>query len=416
MSIETTSVQSQSCISQYHNWLWDKNRWTGTQIFLLIPSLLLFYPILGLASLAGRACRSKDETTQKVDNVASPLLGTSDQYLAKPLFVTPDLGALKSARESGKALREVIDKLRWGKGEGWQQEAMKLIIAARLSNPHEEQQRLIGTGIIDESYGLNGVGIEVAILMAQALEIQNVFGDTHYVFLHGQPSTCAYLSYLLKEAAKRQNPESDFSQFEVLRTLKKREGSIEEYSTSSSMVGDTSPKAREQLLSVDASFFSGESYESALHFVKQNARSGRILEPVALGALKSAFPKATDEQLRACVREVQNNMPQNSPCGNLFVACIPKEQVPKEQASKVLYRSHPYGFPCRCFKKDPIDNLQKGEGIKCGSPRRTPQYRLFMPEVRPGENQHIYMLTPQGESNRKRLEASTSAAVDKHLL
>lgn len=411
MSTEITSVQSQCCVSRYHNWVWDENRYALTKLFL---SLITFpiYIVLGflsLPSLAGRACCSKDATAQKVEDVTKPLLGTSDRRSDE--LAKPDPRALELARESGEALLKQIEELRSGNEEGWQQEAMNLIIKARLSNPHEELQRLIGAGIINKSYRVDGSGIEVAVLMAQALEIKNVFGDTHYVFLHGQPSSCAYLPYLLKEVAKRQNTESDFTQFEVLRPLTKQEGTIQDYSESNGFLPiDLSPKACEQLLSVDASLFSGETYESALHFVTQNTHSRRELESVAVEALHSAFPKATDEQLKACVREVRQNMPKESPCGNLFVACIPKNQ-----ASTVFYRSHPYGLPCKCKcfeKEDPIKALQQGKRIKCGNPQRTPQYRLFMPEIQPGKNQHIYMLTPQGESNRQSLEKSTSRAVD----
>jgi len=399
MSAIELGSKSPCLFSKYHAWLWDEKRYLITNIFLAVITLFpLSYAITGILSLLGRVCCcccSADDEGQ------------------------PSSLAQQIEKVSGIQLRLQIEALKEGNQDGWQEAAIDLIRKQRREDPDQELQRLREAGILtpEIEQKMNDASPAAKVLFAQALEIQSVFGDTHYVFLHGQPTHCIFLPHLLKELEKRKGGQ-DLRQFKVLRPLAlqdpqalglEQDQGIDKYKNSNDAHLDIREPGVTELLSVDASPLNRGKKESAFDFVQNNPRSRRNVSKLAREAIREAFPKASEQSIINGVAAMEASVPAEQPCGNLFVICIPKNQI-----DKTAYRSHNYGVRCRCeHETDPLDDLQAGRRRQCLlNQSRIPQYRLYMPEVRPGTGQHSYLLTPMAKAHRKAVKQTIRSQLD----
>ncbi len=387
------TIKPPSFLSQYHNDIVCKVPTLPLKLFVGVVTFWI-YALLGVGYLAGclkdrvSLCFS-DGSCEKTADLCEALLGTAKN---KPL--------------SGRELHAKIEELRAQNQDGWQDEAIELIHQSRNKDPDAELLRLRAVGILNPAtepaltkkakYNKHAL-----IVLAQALEMQSVYKDTHYVFFHGQPSNCTYLPRLLKALEKAKNPDADLSRFEMLRPFAGSAKGFTDYSENSGqlMLGlDATKEGSQDLLSVNASF-DITPYESATHFLVENKPSRRKIDTSTLAAMKEAYPKASDAQLMSCLEKIKSANPQNAPCGNLFLVC-----VPKDQPQPVFYRSEPYGLP---FKgdgtQDPVLKAQS-ERVLLGGDRviAAPQYRIYMPGLRPEKGHQVHCLSAEAPSDLDR--------------
>lgn len=208
---------------------------------------------------------------------------------------------------SGVALKASIESLKQSNPSGWRDEAVRLIRHSRRHSILGEIDRLRGAEVLTplqealfdsaqsklfKQDGFPGVaanlsylsfGVDAAkAIYAQAIEYKNIYRDTHHVFLHAQSTPWITISYLVKELQRKNHPEINMHHFKPLRApcstrppgITERifqgiyhDAGIEKYRDRSLQfftLSDTDPKVGEDLLSVDASFFSTTPYH--LHF------------------------------------------------------------------------------------------------------------------------------------------------------
>lgn len=363
----------------------------------------------------------------------------------------------RNAFQEGKDLKQEIDRLRASGDSNWQEKALVLIRLARKDNPAEELSRLRGAGVLDSrtekklEYAQEKVIIEpltpfsvyyhgrphVKKLYGQALEIKKLYQDTFDVFIHAQASPWLPINYLVKELWRTRRPQDNLHQFKPLRAPCSTASpgfteatyrvvntinplgakGIEKYKDrwfQLFTLSDSDPKVREELLSVDAFFYNNSRFESALHFLTNNANildDPKKIEDIAEKTIRHFEPSIPEAKLRRLANKVTKTIkPANHPCGNLFVFC-----VPKEESQKVQYRAHPFGLACDCHPKEEeraiLDKLQNGvfdTSTKCTSfifKTTTPQYRLYLPEVQP-ETEKVFLLTSLTSEKRHEMKES----------
>lgn len=271
---------------------------------------------------------------------------------------------------------------------------------------------------------------QVKMLLGRALEIKNLYQNTHYIFSHAQATKYFVPVCLIKELVKVFFPERNvqFSQF--LRVPQLRTTEVKDFksilvdASINSVINDHQTEVREKLLSVDAHLFNTEECESALNFL---CRNYSVLDNYATG-FKDLFsfifshfftkriPKTEFHEL--CNRAVNIAYRVRGVCGNLFMICIPKKLV-EDPDKTIVYRAHPFGRPCDCHPENEdieiIKQLQQGNlnlNYLCrGSV--VPQFRLLAAALTPENEVYSFGLTPFTKAEKKMLKADiTKLAAD----
>lgn len=314
---------------------------------------------------------------------------------------------------------------------------VKSVCKARIQDPSTELQRLADHGLIDQAtaqrvrkhlhrYGpVQGKKLEA--LLGRALGIQNLYRESHDVFVHAQASGWRSYSDLIKELMKLRHPEKDFHQFQFLRLPKEDTPyGIGQYSQSYQTC-DNSPKTANDLISADSYLFNDEPLESALCFLNSNSscnfESDVAIQHFSKEVLSSLYPKMTSEALEAYAQRITNiHSSKTETTGNLFVFCIPKKV-----SDQVQYRSHAFGVPCKQCHPDRsdreiLDELQQGilnnnndcayfnnhQGI------HAPQARIFTPALTKENGIEVYLLVADKDKRKAEKELVRELAREIH--
>lgn len=329
--------------------------------------------------------------------------------------------------------------------EGWEKAALKLIKHGRHIDPSQELSRLRRLNVLTSTReskldnALNNVILtkpnydkqRTKMLMAQALEIKDIYKKTHHVFLHAQATKWVIFSHIVKECMRRFEPEVDLEQYKFLRTptdttdlgfLKsifsflfgksKPHETVQKFLDSKyTPVNDSNTEDRDNLLSVDGYFYNYHKWESSLFFLINNDNifnNANVIEDFAKKVFKHFCPKLKDKaRIDSYAKEISQAAFKKAACGNLFVICLPKEK-----SHEIQYRAHPYGPPCTChpkWKAATILNALQDENFnytnKCKSIPAVPQYRLYTPKLSPGDGKAVYLLTPFTKAQRREIKA-----------
>ena len=292
-------------------------------------------------------------------------------------------------------LKEQMDALTQNKPIGWQEQSAILLDKARQESPTLELQRLRDWGIIEEnidarlesmearflSPGLDRVSAKAMI--GRLLEIQRLYGDTHWVSIHAQSAESTVIPDLITALIKRSSAAKDLHPVKYLRIPQNKGEApdIEIYKQSST--DDHDLKTREDLISADIYPYNITPGESAFYFMSANRSVMRACSDIALPIIKKFYPSLSLLQQTGFAKRIVRPINRIGPdLGNLFVFCIPKEN-----SAKVLYRAHPFGKPCDCHPSQEthriLDQLQKGkldQSTLCRN-GHLPQLRLFAPEL-----------------------------------
>lgn len=375
----------------------------------------------------------------KVCAVALRLLTAISAPVAYPILLTIDyLQEVWPFATDGNADNILHKQVTWLKTHtppSWKTCAWKLIRKGRHASPSRELQRLRTMGILNTKredkleQALDTVKVhqpgadkrlQAKMLIAQALEIKELYGRTHHVFIHAQAAKWVIFSHLIKEFTRLFQPEKDIHQYKFLRApcdtvdfgflesfwnlFFDRPKTVQEYLQSKWLpVNDSDSKERELLLSVDGYFYNHQSYESSLYFLINNDNifnNSTAIENFSKKVIQHFCPTIRDsEVLEKYAKKITQAAFKKAECGNLFVICLPKKE-----SKNIQYRAHPFGQPCQCHDATEankiLSKLQENEildpSTKCNGwfTPSIPQFRLYAPQLGPGDGKAIFLLTP----------------------
>ncbi len=328
-------------------------------------------------------------------------------------------------RFSGITLRSRIDAIR---GQpGWQDAAARMARKSRYDDPVAEVDRLRGAGILnaeveprlDEAIGGGDNSIQVKAMMAQAMELREIYKDTHDLLIHAQKTTWVAFVHFVKELFKINHPEVDVHNFKFLRTPSDTEMTVDEWLKQLWIVFDDRDVTRKDVISADAFFYKTREYEASLWFLKQNTscfKRDEAIRNAAKEAIQYFYPNIPEKTANYFSRKVLKTFSEASPCGNLFAIFLPKETSFRSQ-----YRAHPYGHVCTCHPKQEsaeiIEKLNSGQAdqtTNCSGLRAItlagivpiPQFRILKHAIKPERGQKIFLQTPVAKAIRKAHKAT----------
>lgn len=342
-------------------------------------------------------------------------------------------------------LKKQLAWLKTQQPEGWEKASLKLIKHGRHTDPSMELKRLRRLNVLTSTREskLDGALSRVSItslspdrqrtkmLIAQALEIKEIYKKTHHVFLHAQATKWVIFSHIVKECMRRFEPEVDLEQYKFLRAptdttdlgflksifsfifgKKKPYETVQRFLDSKYLpVNDSNTEDRDNLLSVDGYFYNYHKWESSLFFLINNDNifnNATVIQDFAKKVFKHFCPKLKDKaRIDSYAKEISQAAFKKAACGNLFVICLPKEK-----SHEIQYRAHPFGPPCTChpkWKAASILNALQEENFnytnKCKTMPAVPQYRLYAPKLTPGDGKAVYLLTPFTKAQRQEIKA-----------
>jgi hypothetical protein len=295
------------------------------------------------------------------------------------------------AYKQGQVLKTQIDALKCGNAPDWQEKAIRLIRSVRFDDPKLEFGRLIGAGAIDIPTldkmrkavppSTTNASLQIRCMLGQALEIQQIYQDTHYVLTHGQ-DRCGYLlSLIYKKDAKLAGKNLKYFKYLRPHTIHETPKPLTKYAAD---VDDHDLTTKKDLLACSTNPFCNKSYESALSFFSKSTNMSNfealVLEHTGQEAHFTPNP---------CDRP-----------GNLYVICIPKDKFPR-----IGYLSYPRGIPCKCSKNihETLQEAQKGlKTLECEEVWGS-QARLSLSNLTP--DCRIFALTPFTKSERKTMKS-----------
>lgn len=267
----------------------------------------------------------------------------------------------------------------------------------------------------------------VETLVGQAIEIKSLYEETHFVFIHGQSTQFTTLLYLIKEMDAKKNgkdPKNKF--FKYLRKPRTLDSEVlDPLINYAKDGGDHHLGVREIMLSADLYFQNQSSAESAASFYSQNVS---MLQYYHLRRLAAALFVSDTTQYESRIYEkhkvgiiietMSEIIKQNSLCGSIVMILIPKNYLKNAvDAESIVYRSHPFGVPCKCHGKElHLDIMQKLQNnildntTQCK--RGVPQYRLIIPSLTPESGTLIFALTPFTKPNRKKIKDKIKQILD----
>lgn len=386
----------------------------------------------------------------KVREVALRLLMAVGSPVVYPLLLAIDYvqDAWTSAtqHDPDNILQKQVAWLKTHAPRGWKQCAWKLIRKGRHANPQRELQRLRTMGVLNAKregkleQALNDVTVrqpgfdkrlQAKMLMTQALEIKELYGRTHHVFIHAQAAKWVIFSHLIKEFTRAFQPEKDIHQYKFLRApcdtvdfgflesfwnlFFDRPKTVQDYLSSKWLpVNDSDSKERELLLSADGYFYNHQTYESSLYFLINNDNifsNGAAIENFSKKVIQHFCPTMRDDDvLQKYAKQITQAAFKKAECGNLFVICLPKKE-----SKDIQYRAHPFGRPCACHEaveaSKILNKLQDEEVLdpstKCNAwfMPNIPQFRLYTPQLGPGDGKAIFLLTPFSKSERQAIKS-----------
>lgn len=354
-------------------------------------------------------------------------------------------------------LQKKVTWLKTNQPHGWRKAAWKLIKMGRYESPARELKRLKTVGVLTTSRekklndALNNVKIttlktdkqRAKMLMAQALEIKDLYRQTHHVFIHAQAAKWVIFSHLIKAFMRKFHPEKDLHHYKFLRapcdTLdlgfldscwnfffgpSEKPKTVKDYVNSKLWINDDDPKVREMLISADGFFYNHQAYESSLFFLINNDNifnNATAIENFSKKVIKHFCPNLNDDTaLHSYAQKIMKAAFKKAACGNLFVICLPKEV-----SHQVQYRSHPFGSVCKCHSEKTahyvLKKLQEDEVLdstsKCGPGYLPiPQFRLYAPQLTPGDGKAIHLLTPFTKHERKEIKEPIKKVVEEVYL
>lgn len=143
-----------------------------------------------------------------------------------------------------------------------------------------------------------------------------------------------------------------------------------------------------------------------------------MIQEVAKNTILHYYPNLSEEEANNFAKKVFALIKYERPlCSNLFTICIPKNKDPAP-----YYRSHSFGWTCTCHSSEnnekiliDLGNDLLDESNLCNSPlfnNKPPQYRLFLPEIRPQEDNHIFLSTPFSKLERKFIKSEMKTIVN----
>lgn len=328
-------------------------------------------------------------------------------------------------------LKEELNALAQNKPIGWQEKSAKLLRKARQGPGTLELQRLLDWGVIDQSierrlermvHGYYDSGSEDLLkrlsskaMIGRALEMQKLYKDTHWVFIHAQSSPWIVIGDLIKESIKCCHPEKNLHQFKYLRMPKDESvaGDISIYKQSSTYDHDT--QTRQDLISADGYLYNTTHAESAFSFMNRNTNMTPADSAVALSIIQRFYPSLNPIQQQEFAERIIT--PIRKPrlaIANLFVLCIPKDK-----SAKIEYRSHPFGKICDCHpliaSDQLLDRLQNGDLAKCKN-GSTPQYRIYTPELHKQEGVKSFLISPDVKYRKEQKQSIKSIVQEMALL
>ncbi len=307
---------------------------------------------------------------------------------------------LELAFKKGVALKEQIEQLRQSKEPDWQEKAMQMIRQSRFEEPILEKQRLKGAGVIktaeDEEKIIQAFQTSASLdtekaesMLAQALEMKQIFEETHYVFTHGQTHSGYFLSLVYKAEAKLAGKMTKHFKLVRPHSILEEHESIDKY-VKGGYFFDHDLSVRRDLLSCSGNLYCDAIGESANSFMSCNQSMCTLDE-----LLVAQIGQATADQLTSTI-------PKTTSTGNLYVVCIPKEKW-----TEVAYRCHPGGMPCTCkTESDATTLLQRAqEGTKTLDCEKFQgaQYRIDLRSLK--LDSKIYALTPFTKTERRHMKA-----------
>lgn len=301
-------------------------------------------------------------------------------------------------------LKDQLENLRKARNEGWQEQSVCLINTFSFQDPNLEISRLKDLEMvnIDEQAKLDEAireltkneekRLRLKALMGRALEIQKIYQESHYVFIHAQMSSRLIFSELVEALVQRECPKENFRDYKFLRMPNlSRSWDIRKYSQITD-VHDHEKITQEDLISADGYFYNNRRFESALFFLAHNSNIFESCSSLIQKILGVYYKNLSwFESFSFARRFIGTTEGDSSIVGNLFVICIPKEK------SKLMqYRSHPFGVPCCCHTRDSdeiLEDLQKGIDIRCISRL---QFRLFTPALKKENGVKIFLIPSDG--------------------
>jgi hypothetical protein len=346
---------------------------------------------------------AKERLSNKIYEVYQRLIGL--------FFLSVDL----------KSLYKKVQELTTSQRPDWQEMAMQRIRKERKQNPEEELQRLRDTQVLTAereallNASLNKLGmihseekeLRLKALIAEAMEVQKIYGSTHHVFIHAQSSPWLIFAHFVKETIKQLYPDQNVHQFKCLRIpgLSNTQD-ITEYSESTD-VWDSEPDTQYDLISADAYYMNTQVWESALYFLANNSNIKTSVSDHLEQAISTLYPEMPLLQKKDYVFSMMQLSEEDpSTIGNLYTICIPKKMSQEAQ-----YRAHPYGEPCDCHSASEsieiLEQLQLGElnhGTLCKSDYffgvPIPQYRIYTPKLNRENGVRIYLLSSERQYSK----------------
>lgn len=250
----------------------------------------------------------------------------------------------------------------------------------------------------------------------------DILKDTHYAFIHAQPTSMTTMVYLINQLTKLDGlPKSrlfkyvrlpkDISQTE----LKRRVSAVQQMKMD---INDTHPDIRDIMVSTDADFKHRAIDCSARHFLFKNSAfiNDRIELVHKILSGRSDIPQGAVKNIKNLVNLFYDE--NEACCGNLFVFFVPKNLLKNaDDPNLVAYSSHIYGKKCTCHPHETdiqyLEKLQNKELNKekyCQgeSNHGIPQFRLIIPNLTPEQGVMCVMLTPFTKELRKELKEMVS--------
>lgn len=392
----------------------------------------------------------KTQLIQKISFVALTILFKALKWVSEELKAFIPVSYRK-----GQELSQEIEKLRKAAEPGWQEQAVKMIRKSREDTLGNEAMRLAAVKAltVQEQAALSKAVYSVwvkkssakireqtTVLMSQAHEIKKIYGDTHHLFLHGQSLVWSVVPLLIKELIREFNPEQEVGYYKFLRaegsavsdsywdwisswTIMKWLGFSKEasktagdYIAQNPYINDDDMKTRETILSVDGYFYNTQAYESCLYFLMNNNNILGDGSTALKNVIQSVFRHFKKDASRELIDTLSTRLMKSiaftnsmTTTGNLYLIAIPKEK-----SADIQYRAHPFGPPCSCHQGKShtqiLEKLQQGilnETTKCkvyGC--AIPQYRLFLPALKPGNGCKIFRMSPLPRSSRQSIKAA----------
>ncbi len=256
------------------------------------------------------------------------------------------------------------------------------------------------------------------IMLAHALEYKNLYSPTHYVFTHAQALVMWVYVKFVKILIKHFQPNRNLSLFSFLRFSERLTSnrSPQDY-IKLREVDDRDSKFRDEILAADGYLLNLDVGESAGYFCQRNdnilGHPNKFFNKKLREFMENDLnlePETYKEHLDT-VYKYANEFSQLSDTGNLFVICVPKDQV-----AKCVYESEPASVPCHHNDSESVipntnihaarlqllqnDNYKKEDAV-CSWREKTSsdakpvaQYRIFPQRLKHENGARVFTLSP----------------------